>query len=551
MIPWHWYAAFGFVALSLISCDNNSPKRPGDIGKEAGESVVLINYADKPGADKPGQGTGFLVPGKNKEVCTVLTARHVVPPSAKLQLQTNDQKIWKVADTDIKRFSQQDLAVVIFKPDGGTCLYKALPLGDSDKVSQGDSIYITGFPGNRSNSHFTPGTVSSIDSLAEGYGISYSATTAGGMSGGPVMNASGKVIAVHGLTDLELTRQAELKGESPPPQQQSTTIANSQPGDAVGTFKWGIPINTYMVNVSKILTEAEATQNSQDFLNEGNDYFVKEKYEQAIASYDKAINIKPDDHEALLYRGSALDELQRYSEAIASYDKAVAIKPDYHEAWNNRGISLDNLQRYSEAIASYDKAIAIKPDDHQAWYNRGVSLDDLQQYSEAITSYDKALAIKPDYHEAWYNRGISLAKLQQYSEAIASYDKAIAIKPDDHQAWYNRGNSLRNLQQYSEAITSYDKAVAVKPDKHEAWYNRGISLADLQQYSEAITSYDKAVDIKPDKHEAWTARGNALWNLKQYDEALKSYDKAISIKPDYQLAINNRKNLLKQLGRSN
>ncbi|MEH2115149.1 tetratricopeptide repeat-containing S1 family peptidase, partial [Nostoc sp.] len=319
MIPWHWYAVFGFVVLSLTSC--NSRKTPGDIGKETGESVVLINYADK-----PGQGTGFFVLGKNKEVCTVLTARHVVPPSAKLQLQTNDQKIWKVAD--IKRFPQQDLAVVIFKPDGGTCPYKALPLGNSDKVSLGDSIYITGFPGNSLKRQFTFGTVSSIDSQTEGYGISYSATTAGGMSGGPVMNAVGEVIAVHGRTELELTRQAELKGESLPPQQQSTTITSSQPGDAVGTFKWGIPINTYMVNVSQILTEAEVTQKSQDFLNEGNDYFVKQKYEQAIVSYDKAI----------------------------------AIKPDYHEAWNNRGISLASLQRYSEAIASYDKAIAIKPD---------------------------------------------------------------------------------------------------------------------------------------------------------------------------------------------
>ena len=34
----------------------------------------------------------------------------------------------------------------------------------------------------------------------------------------------------------------------------------------------------------------------------------------------------------------ALDELQRYSEAIASYDKALEIKPDKDEAWYNRGI---------------------------------------------------------------------------------------------------------------------------------------------------------------------------------------------------------------------
>ncbi|ODH02045.1 hypothetical protein A4S05_26025 [Nostoc sp. KVJ20] len=433
MIPWHWYAASGFVALSLISC--NSRKTPGDIGKQAGESVVLINYADK-----PGQGTGFLVPGKNKEVCTVLTARHVVPPSAKLQLQTNDQKIWEVAD--IKRFAQQDLAVMIFKPDNGTCLYKALPLGNSDKVNLGDNIYITGFPGNSLKRQFTPGTVSLIDSLSEGYGISYSATTAGGMSGGPVMNAVGEVIAVHGLTELELTRQAELKGESPPPQQQSTTIPNSQPGDAVGTFKWGIPINIYL---TQVLKEAEINQKPQDFFKEGNYYFGKQKYEQAIASYDKAIGIKSDDYLVWHNRGVSLERLQRYSEALTSYNKAIAIKPDYHEAWYGQGNSLRKLQRYSEALASYEKVLSIKPDYHEVLLYQGISLNHLQRYSEAIASYNKATTIKPDDHEAWYNRGLSLDNLQLYSEAIASYDKAISIKPDYQLAIDTRKNLLRQL----------------------------------------------------------------------------------------------------------
>jgi tetratricopeptide (TPR) repeat protein len=52
--------------------------------------------------------------------------------------------------------------------------------------------------------------------------------------------------------------------------------------------------------------------------------------------------------------------------AIASYDRALEIKPDYHEAWNNRGVALGNLGRLEEAIASYDRALEIKPDYHQA-----------------------------------------------------------------------------------------------------------------------------------------------------------------------------------------
>ncbi len=45
-------------------------------------------------------------------------------------------------------------------------------------------------------------------------------------------------------------------------------------------------------------------------------------------------------------------QLSRYDEAIESYDRAVAIKPDTHEAWYNRGVSLSNLGRYEESNSS-------------------------------------------------------------------------------------------------------------------------------------------------------------------------------------------------------
>ncbi len=251
------------------------------------------------------------------------------------------------------------------------------------------------------------------------------------------------------------------------------------------------------------------------------------------------------------------DWRQRYKNAKEALEELnqvfgfVKLQNKSSEDWFAEGNQLFDLQKYEEAISSYDKAIAINPDDHEVWYNRGNSLDELQRYEEAIASYDKAIAINPDDHEVWYNRGLSLDELEKYEEAIASYDKAIAINPDNHDAWNNRGVSLAKLQKDEEAIASYDKAVAIKPDFHDAWYNRGVSLWYLHRYEEAIASYDKAIAINPDNHDAWCGRGVSLWYLHRYEEALKCYEKAISIEPDFQLAINNRNDLLRQLGRSN
>jgi tetratricopeptide (TPR) repeat protein len=81
--------------------------------------------------------------------------------------------------------------------------------------------------------------------------------------------------------------------------------------------------------------------------------------------------------------GGVLAALDRYEEAIASYDQALKIKPDKDEAWYNRGIALDYLGRYEEAIDSFDQALKIKPDKDKAWNNRGVALGYLGRYEEA------------------------------------------------------------------------------------------------------------------------------------------------------------------------
>ena len=42
--------------------------------------------------------------------------------------------------------------------------------------------------------------------------------------------------------------------------------------------------------------------------------------------------------------------LKRSDDALASYDKAIALKPDYAEAYNNRGNALQELKRYRRGV---------------------------------------------------------------------------------------------------------------------------------------------------------------------------------------------------------
>jgi tetratricopeptide (TPR) repeat protein len=145
--------------------------------------------------------------------------------------------------------------------------------------------------------------------------------------------------------------------------------------------------------------------------------------------------------------GVNYSQVGQYSDAVASFDKAIFIRPNNAEAWNNRGIALDNLGQYSGAVSSYDKALGIRSDYAEAWLNRGFSLRKLGRFPDAIDSYDKALAIRPDYAEAWLNRGVALDYVGRYTEAVASYDKALAINPEYAEATENREITLKRQTQ--------------------------------------------------------------------------------------------------------
>ena len=143
-------------------------------------------------------------------------------------------------------------------------------------------------------------------------------------------------------------------------------------------------------------------------------------------------------------RGVELSKLGQHSEALASFDKAIALNPNNGLAWSNRGVSLRALGRNLEAKLSYEKACKFNPNDPNAWHGRGLAELDLGHAAVAVMWFEKAIALKPDFAMAWNNRGVALARNKKYSEAIASYDRAIAIDPNFELAKKNREIALGN-----------------------------------------------------------------------------------------------------------
>ncbi len=230
----------------------------------------------------------------------------------------------------------------------------------------------------------------------------------------------------------------------------------------------------------------------------------------ALASYERAIALKPDFAAALSNRGNALRSLGRNDEALASCDAALSARPDYADAWYSRGLALRALARPHEAQISFAKAIALRPDYADAHNALGLVLEEAGQSEAALTQLDKAVALQPGLAEAWNNRGNALQSLRRMQDALASYDRSITLDAGNAQTWNNRGGALDALGRSDEALASYDHALALDSGLAGGWSNRGTLLATLGRRSDARASFERALAVDP--HSA-----DANWNLSLLD----------------------------------
>ena len=114
------------------------------------------------------------------------------------------------------------------------------------------------------------------------------------------------------------------------------------------------------------------------------------KYDEAVAKYEKAIEIDPRDAIAYFNWGVVLSEQKKYDEAVAKYQKAIELDPKLAPAYNNWGRVLYYQKKYEEAVAKYQKAIELDPKLAPAYNNWGNVLRDQKKDDEAEEKFAKA-----------------------------------------------------------------------------------------------------------------------------------------------------------------
>lgn len=141
---------------------------------------------------------------------------------------------------------------------------------------------------------------------------------------------------------------------------------------------------------------AQLSFTANDYVEQGKAFYFESRYDDAIACYDKALHMEPENYKAWFSRGAVLVKLQQFDEALKSYDRALALKPDLPEAWFGRGTVLTKQQDLAGATAAYEQAIAFKSDFFLAWFGKA-RCEVLQGKRElTLASLQQAMQLNPD-----------------------------------------------------------------------------------------------------------------------------------------------------------
>jgi tetratricopeptide (TPR) repeat protein len=84
------------------------------------------------------------------------------------------------------------------------------------------------------------------------------------------------------------------------------------------------------------------------------------------ASQPAAMQTRRQKANEFFRQAESYQKAERYNDAAAAYEKAVQTDPDYAEAHSNLGFCLRKQKMFDKAIESYQRAIAINPKLTQA-----------------------------------------------------------------------------------------------------------------------------------------------------------------------------------------
>jgi tetratricopeptide (TPR) repeat protein len=153
-------------------------------------------------------------------------------------------------------------------------------------------------------------------------------------------------------------------------------------------------------------------------------------------------------------RGNELSLSGEFEEAVAEYEQALEIEPENVDLMSNLGVAYYNLGQLDKAIDQYSRAIEIAPNDADirsnlaaAYVQKHQTSGALDQLDRALEEYQKAVQLEPTLAQAFFGLGVVYALFSRNDDAIQAFEEFQRLDTgQDSQATSNAEEYLKLLR---------------------------------------------------------------------------------------------------------
>jgi tetratricopeptide (TPR) repeat protein len=210
-------------------------------------------------------------------------------------------------------------------------------------------------------------------------------------------------------------------------------------------------------------------------------------------------------------------------EAIAAYEKAVEINPYYWYNYNFLGAACFGLGEVDKAVAAFKRVTELAPDWADGYNNLGGAYFEQGKWREAVDAYRRSLSLDQKSGYAYANLGTAFYYLGQYNDAAKSLEKAVQLDPTSHENIAGLADVYLQLGQRDKAMSNYEAAIKLALKAYAVNNRDAMTMGPLALY------YAKKGDFNRAENFIAKARAiDATHNVLVYNDAMI---KALSGKP--------------------
>lgn len=186
-----------------------------------------------------------------------------------------------------------------------------------------------------------------------------------------------------------------------------------------------------------------------------------QKFDLAIKDFSTALKyaVDPEDQfNALADLGSAQLYAKDYDGAVTTYNKALEMRPDEIGILINLATLQMNLKNYSEAERIFIKAIDVDKSNVSLLNNLALMYIETGKYEYAIQKLEEAIRLNPNEPYSYNNLGLAKIKTGEAEKALELINKSISIYPENSYAYKHRAMAYIEIGKIENACDDLQKA---------------------------------------------------------------------------------------------